>query len=219
MRNYRITLTGKTPLLMHYDDVAWADKMAAWLTVPENKANSKSGDDRYPAHRWLGSLYHDGSKVVMPADNVAVTLREAGAAFLVPGQSKKTFKAQTQSGMMSQNPFWTFTNGGREVEIGELLALGEKAAFEDHAAAAQRLGFDLHLKRAKVGMTKHVRVRPIFTAWQAVGEMLVWDDTLTKDILQKIASYAGQYKGLCDWRPSSKTPGNYGMFDAVVEEI
>lgn len=37
MRTYRITLTGKTPLLMHYDDVRWADKMAAWLTVPENK--------------------------------------------------------------------------------------------------------------------------------------------------------------------------------------
>ena len=219
MRKYQVTLTGKTPLLMHRDDVEWSDQMAAWLSVPENRANSKGGDDRYPAHRWLGYVYHDGKKVTLPADNVAVSMREAGAAFLVPGQSKKTFKSQTQSGMMSETPDWQFFNDGREIDWAELAALTSVTTFSDHMATTRNAGFELSVKRAKVGMAKHVRVRPIFRNWSAVGNILVWDETLTLDILQKIIAYAGQYKGLCDWRPSSKTPGNFGMFDATVTEI
>lgn len=219
MRKYEVTLIGKTPILMHRDDVEWSDRMAEWLAIPENKANSKGGDDRYPAHKWLGYVYHDGNKVTMPADNIAVSMREAGAAFLVPGQSKKTFKAQTQSGMMSATPDWTFINNDREIEWGPLAELMQNTKFTDHVSLARDMGFDLSVKRAKVGMSKHVRVRPIFHNWMAVGQLLVWDDTLTADILQKIISYAGQYKGLCDWRPSSKTPGNFGMFDATVKEV
>lgn len=44
MRTYRITLTGKTPLLMHYDDVRWADlgkTAAVQLALPEHKALPK----------------------------------------------------------------------------------------------------------------------------------------------------------------------------------
>ena len=219
MRKYQMTLTGKTPLLMHRDDVEWSDKMAEWLAIPENKANSKGGDDRYPAHKWLGYVYHDGSHLALPADNIAVSMREAGAAFLVPGQSKKTFKAQTQSGMMSATPDWDFYCNGKRIEWQPFADLANEAQFNKHVETVREVGFDLLVQRAKVGMAKHVRVRPVFHNWSATGTLLVWDETLTTDILQKIASYAGQYKGLCDWRPSSKTPGNFGMFDATVMEI
>ncbi len=46
---------------------------------------------------------------------------------------------------------------------------------------------------------------------------MVWDDQISDKILQDIIAYAGNYKGLGDWRPSSKTPGAYGMFDAEVK--
>lgn len=218
MRKYEVVLTGKTPLLMHRDDVEWSDRMAEWLAIPENKANSKGGDDRYPAHKWLGYVYHDGDKITLPADNIAVSMREAGAAFLAPGQSKKTFKAQTQSGMMSATPDWTFFSSGQQIEWQPLAELVKVGRFAEHLETVRDAGFDLSVKRAKIGMSKHVRVRPIFHDWSASGTLLVWDEALTTEILQKIISYAGQYKGLCDWRPGSKTPGNYGMFDAAVKE-
>ena len=73
------------------------------------------------------------------------------------------------------------------------------------------------IKRAAIERKKHVRVRPKFDRWAAKGTIVVWDDQITDKILQDILAYAGSYKGLGDWRPSSKTPGAYGMFDAEVK--
>ena len=38
-------------------------------------------------------------------------------------------------------------------------------------------------------------------------------------MLADILRYAGQYKGLGDWRPGGKTPGSFGMFEAAVKEV
>ena len=43
------------------------------------------------------------------------------------------------------------------------------------------------------------------------------DDQITTDVLRSILEYAGRYKGLGDWRPSSKTPGPYGTFTAEIK--
>lgn len=42
MRSYTITLTGKMPLLMHNDNIAWSDQMAAWKDSAQNKKTSKA---------------------------------------------------------------------------------------------------------------------------------------------------------------------------------
>ena len=47
----------------------------------------------------------------------------------------------------------------------------------------------------------------------------VWDDQITLAVLADVLKMAGDYKGLGDWRPSSKTPGPFGRFEAVVKEI
>jgi hypothetical protein len=51
MRNYEVTMTGTQPLLLHADDIEWADRMSAWKDDPANKKTSKAGDDRSPAWR------------------------------------------------------------------------------------------------------------------------------------------------------------------------
>src|SRR6185436_4188975 len=121
MRAYQITLVGKTPLLMHPDDIPWSDQMEAWRKDPRNKAASRPGDDRTPPFRWLGSLYHDGTYIAMPSDNVMAALMYGGA--LIPtGHGQKTFKAQTQSGILAPDLFWTFTNNGQRTETSALCA-------------------------------------------------------------------------------------------------
>src|SRR3990167_5906286 len=218
MRTYHVTLTGKAPLLMHHDNVEWSDFMDEWKSNPAHKKLSKAGDDRSPPWRWLGCVYHDGTNLAIPQANVMRALMEGGTMVLVPGgRMGKTFKAQTQSGMMSVEPFWTLMIGDSVLAWSDLEAFKDLEKFSEHREHARALGFDLLVKRAKIGQSKHIRVRPQFaTGWQAIGSLVVWDEQITIESLRSIIEYAGQYKGLGDWRPGGKTPGPYGTFEGKI---
>ena len=220
MRKYEVTLTGTTPLLMHWDNIEWADQMDAWKNDPANRKDSRAGDDRSPAWRWIGSCYHDGKNITIPSDNLMRSMMEGGAMVPVPGgKNGKTFKAQTQSGMMVSESDWPVLVGGSPISFSEIAPLMKVVDFADHKAAADRLGFMLFVKRAKVGASKHIRVRPRFNEWSARGTVTVWDKQITDAVLADVLRYAGQYKGLGDWRPGGKTPGSFGMFTAEIRKV
>lgn len=220
IRNIRAKLTGRTPLLMHHDNIDWADTMSEWQKDPEHKGQSKAGDDRTPPWRWIGAGYRDEHQIVMPQENIMASMMEGGAQ--VPtGNGKKTFKAQTQSGMMCTEPFFPLLVKGKPVPWAPIEKLMTSAAtFTEQKRMVQQWGFSLLVKRAHVGTSKHIRVRPMFAAgWEVLVTLSVWDDMLTTQNLRTIFSYAGTYKGLGDWRPGApKKPGPYGTFDALVEE-
>lgn len=220
MKEYAITITGKTPLLMHHDNIEWADFMDDWRNNPDNKKLSKAGDDRAPAWRWLGCVYHNSQIIGIPQENIMRSLMEGGVMVPVPGgRSGKTFKAQTQSGMMSTEPFWPLTTKeGELIQWSDLELLKDSPEFSAQKKAAQDMGFDLLVKRARIGQSKHVRVRPIFeSGWTIAGKITVWDKQITKKLLGQILECAGQYKGLGDWRPGGRTPGPYGMYSAEIK--
>lgn len=221
IRTYEVQLEGATPLLMHSDNIEWADYMEAWKADPSHKKTSTAGDDRSPAFRWIGSVYHDGKRICIQQDNIARCLMEGGAMVPVPGaKNNKTFKAQTQSGMKVDEMFIPLLNGGREIPWAPVAALKDEPSFPAHMAAARGLGFALFVKRAKIKQSKHIRVRPRFDQWSLTFHLSVWDEQLTEDVLRSILEFSGQYKGLCDWRPGSKTPGSFGMFRlAALAEV
>lgn len=220
MRRLQVKLTGSTPMLMHQDNIEWADRMTAWKDDPNNKKNSKAGDDRTPGFRWIGCLYQDGIKVAIPQDMMMSCLMKAGAMVPVPkGKGGKTFKSQTQSGMMLATPFWSFQCDGADLLMSDINPMIGVNEFSKHQDLARELGFDLMVKRAAVGASKHIRVRPRFDRWSVSGELVVWDEQLTDDSLREIFKAAGQYKGIGDWRPGGKTPGPYGMFEAQLQAI
>ena len=215
IRTYTAVLKGLTPLILHKDDVDWADRMEEWKADPDNKKNSKAGDDRTPAWRWIGCLYHDGEHLGISGDNISKCLMEGGA--MVPtGKGQKTFKAQTQSGMKVNDLYTPLLVNGKEIPFEPVKALMDVKAFPDHIQAVQKMGFRLMAKRAKVASNKHIRVRPVFDEWALGISLSVWDDQLTSGVLETILKFSGTYKGLGDWRPSSpKSPGSYGMFEVV----
>lgn len=222
LRTYSVEITGVTPLIMHWDNIAWSDAMDAWRMDPKNKKFSKAGDDRTPSWKWLGCMYHDGQHVALPQDNLMRALMEGGAMVLVPGgKMGKSFKQQTQSGLIVTEPFWPVSVRGANIPIDPFkrLAWDASVSFADHEAKARSSGFELFLKRAKIGSAKHVRVRPLFSEWSVAGTIQVMDAQITTDVLQDVLSMAGTYKGLGDWRPSGKTPGPYGRFTATVEDV
>ena len=217
-KTYRVTITGETPLLMHNDNLSWADAMSKWGKDPATRAGSVAGDDRTPAWRWIGNLYVDGGKVCIPSDNLMTVLREGGAK-CPTGKKGATFKRQTQSGLVVDQAAWPLVvDGGRMIDFATIKAMIDNAEFSEHEALAESLGFALFVKRARIGQAKHVRVRPRFDIWSASGSITVVDPDITRDTLRNILTFAGVYAGVGDWRPSSpKSPGSFGKFSAVVE--
>ena len=220
IRYYDIELIGNQPLIMHSDNIEWADKMEAWKNDKNNKKKSKAGDDRTPAYRWIGYLYHDGDRLTMPTENIMRSMMEGGAMVPVPGgRSGKTFKSQSQSGIMPVEASWPLFVEGKQVPFRPINELMNVESFQDHMSAAEEMGFKLFTKRARVGQQKHIRVRPMFVAWATRDILVVQDDQITQDVLQDILYCSGTYKGLGDWRPGSKTPGTHGTFSANVSLI
>ena len=218
MRTYTIALEGLTPLLMHRDNLEFKAAVEKWQRDPSNRDKSVPGDDRSPAWAWIGSLYHDGTAVALPTDCVMASLMGAGAEVKAP-RGKKSMKAQTQSGMAFSEPFLAFTTNGSKsaVQMTALASLQLEEDFDKHMEASRALGFALDIRRARIGTSKHVRVRPMFETWKAHGALNVWDDSLSKDVLETIFYLAGDKYGLLEWRPSGRRPGPFGRFRATVK--
>lgn len=220
-REYEVTLTGLEPLLMHHDNLAWASILNKWVKDPNNKKNSVAGDDRTPAWRWLACLYVEGNTVGIPSDNLMTMLREGASKITLKGNT--TYKKLVAAGLVVNEILWDLVlPNGKVIKWDEdLKALTEENDYSKHEEAAEALGFSLFAKRAAVGSSKHVRVRPKFPAgWKASGTVTVFEESITDEILEMIFSFGGRYSGIGDWRPSSpKSPGPYGRFEAEVKKL
>jgi len=215
--SYKVRLTGLTPLLMHWDNLDWSERLVEWRLDPENNKKSKAGDDRTPAWGWIGNMYHDGTQVAIPSENLMACFMRGAAHVKVPGgRGQKTFKAQAMSGMGIKTPFTpVLVNGGTPIALDGIYPLLTKEQdFRKHLKAVEALGFSLFVKRASIEGKKHVRVRPRFDTWALVPEIEVWDEQITETALFDILGSSGKAAGLGDWRPGSKTPGPFGRFRA-----
>jgi hypothetical protein len=204
---------------MHKDNIEAGEQVRAWSKDPANKKASVAGDDRTPAWTWLGYCYHDGKQLVIDADNLMSMLRDGGKK--CPAQTGKgSMKAATQSGIMVDEIGWPLLVGGKPVSWEPIKALADEDSFDAHVQAVEKMGFSLFAKRARVGTSKHVRVRPRFDEWACTGTLTVLDDQITTGVLETILRHAGFYVGLCDWRPGSPgAPGQFGRFSVEVKEV
>jgi hypothetical protein len=222
MEQYHVTLNGLTPMLMHQDNIAFSEKVKQWQKAPENKEYSVSGDDRSPAWTWIGYAYHDGKVFGMPSDNLMTMLREGGAKVLT-GKGKETYKKQTQAGIMIDQQQWTLYVNGKEIPVTPFKELIGNNTFTDHLEIAEEYDFELLVKRAAVGQSKHIRVRPLFRNWQIVGSLTVIDKEtsgITESILRTVLNQAGALVGLGDWRPGSpRKSGTFGRFEPIIERM
>lgn len=229
METYRLTLEGLSPLFFHRDNLNFAEKVRAWQKDPANKEWSVAGDDRSPAWTWIGYIYHDGMKFGIPSENFMTALREGGAKVKSGKKSNETYKKQTQAGVVVNSSQFELLvqHAGKKkwqpIEIGPFQKLIGDMDFLKHIDTAEAHGFELDVRRAKIGQAKHVRVRPRFDRWMAIGEITVIDSDLSgikQKVLQTIMDQAGAMVGLGDWRPSSpKSSGTNGKYRTTIEKI
>jgi hypothetical protein len=220
LQKYKVTLTERTPMLMHADNIDWADEMELWKNNPKNKGASKAGDDRTPAWRWIGCLNSDdpaNGVVTIPSEYVMRSIMGGASQVLMKG--KTTFKALSQSGIICEDFHWPLMVHKKPVKMGDIQVLRDFESFREHTEAVRELGFSLFVKRAAVGSSKHIRVRPRFDDWSSVGTLLVIEKQITREVLMQMLDIAGRTKGLGDWRPGGKTPGPWGTYEADVQAI
>lgn len=148
-KQYGFRLEGASPLIMHWDNIEWADAMSAERTriKSDDKANFSAGDDRCPAHTWKGYCYNDGQRIVLPTDNLRSCLLKAGGRIELKG--KKTYKELTQCGLLLDEEFLPVRSGGKEINWNSVLQVA--GSFAEHADAVKALGFRLSVKRAAIG--------------------------------------------------------------------
>ena len=217
-RQYKVIFTGESPLLMHKDNLTFSENVRAWQKDPDHKELTVPGDDRTPAWTWIGYLYCENDYLGIHSDNIMSMLREGGAK-LKTGKRSETYKRQTQYGLNLDVIQFDLKVDGHLIPKAEISPLIGNNNFTEHVATAERLGFELFVKRARIGKAKHVRVRPLFRNWSAEGTLTVFDEEdsgLTQEVLQRILDLSGKMVGLGDWRPGSPTPGSYGRFNAQV---
>lgn len=222
MKRFRFTLTGLTPLLLHADNVEWADRMDEWKSAAKiSGTKSKAGDDRTPAWRWIGCVYNDGTRVTIPCMNLTACLSEAGKSFTDETRGKRaTMKRSAVTGLTFERADFALAGSAGEVKMADILALLDVESFAEHKAAAERLGFALDVRRLRVQSSKHVRVRPRFDVWSISGTVGVRHDQLEDAAeLTRLFNHAGSQIGLCDGRPGSPAPGPYGRFTTELEAI
>jgi hypothetical protein len=217
MEKYQITLTGKTPLLLHRDNIDWGARVKKWASLPGNKARSIAGDDRSPAWTWIGYSYFANGVIVIDSDNIMAMLRDAGKK-CPAAKGKGSLKAITQSGMIVNEIGWPIVIDSKTVLQKEIESIVDEEDFDIHSQFAKDHGFELFVKRAKIGQSKHIRVRPRFDKWSATGTITVLEKSL-EGSLSMIFEQGGGIVGIGDWRPGSGSPGHFGMFDTTIKKL
>lgn len=223
MERYRVKITGgPTSMLMHADDVEAADKLRAVRDGQKaNKKASVSGDDRSPAWSWKTYLYADGGNIIVPTANIQTAMMKAGAEFKL--DKRKSLKGATMSLLRFEDIGWPlYVDAKRALTTKQIDSIDDEDPFEEHAKAALGMGFILDVRRAAVGMSKHVRVRPKFApGWWCEGTMMNTNPELvSEDTLRKLLTYCGDMVGIGDWRPSSpKKPGPHGRFTIELKKL
>jgi hypothetical protein len=217
---FTIHAKGVTRLLTHNDNIEWQDKLRAWIDAQnesgkKGKKASVKGDDRSPGWTWIGSIYQEDGKVVIPSHVFTACIIQAAKKFVKKGN--QTYKGDLAAALWLDGEYFPLLVKGKTIPVDKLAALGEVDDYTKHVETVAKLGFKLDVRRVGVNGKKHVRVRPCFYDWSfdVSGEL---DTTeINPELFERIVSLAGTRIGIGDWRPSAGSPGQCGVFEAKVE--
>jgi hypothetical protein len=190
--DFRITLEGTGPLLMHNARLSNPlDPASKAIKKVSGKRNKTEDDHAEMAHlEFIGSLYYDkDAGPYIPSDNIWRCLYDAAK------KSKRGPKVK--EGVLITT---------------EINPLGGYGRVRDNEKLWADENFR-HFASAKVGQVRVTRCRPIFRTWKVAADGVLDINVLDFSELEQIAETAGALIGLGDWRPK------FGRFSTVVEKI
>jgi hypothetical protein len=191
VQTYRIEIDSLSP----YSQSKFIDK-------DETPKIGKENADDYEKRTWRTRIHiNEQGKPFMPPMALKKSL-EGAAKYLgkIPGQGHATYTKRVRSGILitEQIP----------------LYVGKRAAVADDWTG-EWLFLDA---QGDVGGKRVKRCMPRLSPWSAVAELLVVDEVLTLEVIEKLVHDAGMLVGVGRFRPESG--GFYGRFKVVsVEEV
>lgn len=184
----RMRLTGVTPLLMSNARTADPLNEHAQRLKKLTSKRKKTDADHEAVSRveWEGRLYWD-PKIgpYVPGENIDATLKEAA-------KSERRGKDVTRGVVCVEKCVPIKIEGDTDLD-----SLWDEGYFDRRTVVNQR--------------NRVARTRPCFDEWELECTVAYNPKVINKADLLRIAEYAGEMVGLCDYRP------RYGRFD--VEEI
>lgn len=184
-------LVGTSPLLMHNIQLANPDNEWTKKIAQITGKRKKTEDDRREISRleFMGSLYADEGRIVVPKTNVRKCFQEAAK---VTKKGKDIVRAVNP--LPAGELYSSLAYEGPQ-DIDELI---KDQAFYDITSVG-------------VGQKRVIRTRPIFRAW---GLDVTWElisTVMDPEVFEDIVHLAGRIEGLGDNRV-----GGYGRFEAEV---
>lgn len=223
MKKYNVKLTGLDTMLWNRDNFRFDAEVSKWQKGPSGR-DCPRGDDRFPAWKWIGKIYHDATEksFALCCDEViSAVLSEAGKGITMSG--KKTYKEPAKTAIEYINDYAEIKLRGKPIPFSPFKKLftGDVTDMDEHTEIAQKHGIDIDIRRVSMGGSKHVRCRPLIpVGWTAEFSMSVDDEIIDKNTLKQLFHIAGTRKGIGDWRPGSpKSPGKHGRFNAEIKEM
>lgn len=167
-------------------------------SVPKTEKGRQEKLDPVEVERmtWREKAYFapDGA-LYIPGENIHECMKQ-GAQYWgqkIPGEGNKTYTDVIASAVVAENMML-----GIHKDSEQLIPFGKSV--------------NGNPSKGKKSGSRVYKIRPLLRPWGGAFTMHVFDGRLTPSILKVVLTYAGAFRGLCDWRPT------YGRFELVSIE-
>ena len=147
---------------------------------------------------WREKAYFDADGMLyVPGENIHECMKQ-GAQYWgqkIPGAGNKTYTDVVNSAVVVENMLL-----GVHKDDDKLIPFGKSV--------------NGNPSKGKKSGAKVYKIRPLLRPWGGTFVIHVFDGRLTLSVLKTVLTYAGAFRGLCDWRPV------YGRFELEkIEQI
>jgi hypothetical protein len=178
MKQIVFAIKGTTPLIMHNERLANPfDDLTKEIKAITGK-RKKTEDDLHEMARleWLGGLYHEDGKIIVPGYNVLAAIRDGGKLHKLGTAVKRAVLVQED-----------------RLELAYDGPTTPAELFKDKNF--------VDVRSVKVGAARIMRCRPIFKSWGLCFTLLFDESVIQLDSIKRIVADAGALCGLGDYRP------------------
>jgi hypothetical protein len=179
-KTYEVKIVGTRPIIFNRDtllEIETETKKEDAQELAKKKESLRDKEDRI----WRTRAYSNSEgKLFIPSDNIHESLKE-GCKYWgqkIPGERNKTYTDPITSAVLCTDIALEHPEE-RFVDIADLKPF---------------------IKTVNINDSKIIKIRPMLTSWQGTFFLESIDARLTLSVLKTVITFAGAYKGICDWR-------------------
>jgi hypothetical protein len=163
------------------------------LSQTKSESKNQTREDPLEKERraWREKLYFDGAnQVFVPGENIHECMAEGAKYWGERVKGSKTYTDLIKSAIVPDNLYL-----GLDKDDPLIIPFGK--AVNGNPSKGKKSGCKVY------------KIRPLINPWQGSFNFSCFDQRLTLNTLKVILTFAGTFKGLCDWRPV------YGRFELI----